>query len=210
MNRITPSLRAYVEGAILPLYDHFDAAHRRDHALMVIQRSLALCTPYDVRPDMVYAIAAYHDAGLGAGRERHHTQSARIIRADRALRQWFTQEEIDVMADAAEDHRASARRPPRTIYGRLVAEADRNIEPLTILRRTLQYGLDHYPSLPREAHLQRAVAHLREKYGQGGYLRLWIPDSKNEARLIELRALIADTPLLQSTLSGMLTELGMS
>ncbi len=38
-NRIPESLRAYIEARILPRYDGFDAAHRRDHAETVIRQS---------------------------------------------------------------------------------------------------------------------------------------------------------------------------
>ena len=97
-----------------------------------------------------------------------------------------------MMADAAEDHRASAAREPRTIYGRIVAEADRFIDPETIIRRTVQYGLEHYPQLTHEEHYARMMSHLHEKYGRGGYLHLWLEDSPNAARLEELRAMMTD------------------
>ncbi len=106
------------------------------------------------------------------------------------LRRWFTEEQIQTMADAAEDHRASAKQAPRTLYGRIVAEADRFIDPVTIVQRTVQYGLDHYPELGREDQYQRMVTHLKEKYGRNGYLKLWFPDSPNAARLEQLHQLI--------------------
>ena len=118
--------------------------------------------------------------------------SARIVRADQKLREWFTEEQISTIADAAEDHRASADHEPRTLYGRIVAEADRHIDPLNIIERTIQFGLDHYPELSREEHFGRMVAHLKEKYGRGGYLKLWFADSPNALRLEELRKMIDD------------------
>ena len=197
MKKIHPTLQAYIEQEIIPRYDHFDQAHQRDHVTMVIQQSLDIASHLDVDIDMVYAIAAYHDTGLCEGREHHHEVSARIIKADQQLRQWFTEEQILVMADAAEDHRASAKQAPRTIYGRIVAEADRFIDPETIVRRTIQYGLDHYPELNREEQYQRMVTHLKEKYGRNGYLKLWFPDSPNAARLERLHDLIDDESQLR-------------
>ena len=196
-SKIHPELEAYVEREIIPLYDHFDPAHQRDHVRMVIQQGLQLAEQLGADCDMVYAIAAYHDTGLCAGRERHHIVSAEIIRADQQLRQWFTEEQIAVMADAAEDHRASAAHEPRTLYGRIVAEADRFIEPETIIRRTVQYGLEHYPELNREQHFQRTLAHLHEKYGRNGYLKLWFPDSPNAQRLAQLWQLMEDEAALR-------------
>ena len=189
---VNPALVEYIEREILPRYDHFDQAHQRDHVAMVIQQSLDIASRLDVDTNMVYAIAAYHDTGLCEGREHHHEVSAQIIKADQTLRQWFTEEQILVMADAAEDHRASAKQAPRTIYGRIVAEADRFIDPDTIVRRTIQYGMDHYPELSREEQYQRMLTHLKEKYGRNGYLKLWFPDSPNAARLERLHDMIDD------------------
>ncbi|MBQ3844100.1 MAG: HD domain-containing protein [Bacteroidales bacterium] len=181
---------SYIESEIIPRYDSFDAAHRRDHVSMVIKQSLEIAEHLDVDVNMVYVIAAYHDTGLCEGREHHHEVSARIIKADENLRHWFSEEQIQIMADAAEDHRASAKNAPRTIYGRIVAEADRFIDPETIVRRTIQYGLDHYPELSKEQQYDRMMQHLHEKYGRNGYLKLWFPESPNTARLEKLRQMI--------------------
>ena len=187
---INPEIISYIENNIIPLYDNFDAAHRRNHVDMVIKQSLEIAEHLDVDMNMVYVIAAYHDTGLCEGREHHHEVSARIIKSDENLRKWFTEEQIQIMADAAEDHRASAKHEPRTIYGRIVAEADRFIDPETIVRRTIQYGLDHYPELSKEQQYERMKQHLHEKYGRNGYLKLWFPESPNTARLERLRQMI--------------------
>ena len=189
---IQPQLKTYIEQQILPRYEHFDAAHRRDHAEEVIKRSLALSEHYDININMVYAIAAYHDTGLCEGRDVHHLVSGRIIREDKKLREWFNEEQIETMAQAAEDHRASSGHEPRSIYGKIVAEADRLISPEKVIRRTIQFGLDHYPELDKEGQYRRFREHLLEKYSDTGYLRLWIPESDNAVRLEELRKIIRD------------------
>ena len=189
---IDKNLIAYIKQDILPRYDHFDAAHQRNHAEEVIERSLALAEHYDVDTNMVYAIAAYHDTGLCEGRDAHHLVSGRIIRQDQRLREWFDEGQIETMAQAAEDHRASSGHEPRSIYGKIVAEADRLIRPEKVIRRTIQFGLDHHPELDKEGQYQRFREHLLEKYSDTGYLRLWIPESDNAARLEELRAIIRD------------------
>ena len=209
---ITTELQEYVEREILPRYDQHDAAHRRDHVETVIGQSLAIVRQLNqqganLSEDMAYAIAAYHDTGLCEGREHHHEVSARIIRADQELHRWFSDEQISIIADAAEDHRASSKQAPRTIYGRIVAEADRVIVPETIIQRTIQYGLEHYPNLNREGHYERTVEHLREKYGDGGYLRLWFPESPNAARLAELRQIIADPVRLRNIFDAQFDQL---
>ena len=110
------------------------------------------------------------------------------------------------MREAAEDHRASSAHAPRTIYGRIVAEADRLIDPETILRRTVQYGLAHYPALDRTGHFLRLKEHLDRKYADGGYLRLWLPESDNAKRLAELRRIIRDAGRLQTLFDRIFDE----
>ncbi len=179
------------------MYDTFDPAHRREHVRHVMDEALQLAGHYPVKADIVYTAAAYHDTGLGAGRKTHHLTSGAIIRGDRNLLQWLTPEEVELAAQAAEDHRASSGREPRSIYGKLIAEADRQTEPLTVIRRTIQYGLKNYPELSREEQWRRMMEHLREKYADGGYLKLWIPESANAEKLRELRTLIRDEGYIQ-------------
>ena len=196
----------YVEREILPRYDHFDAAHQRNHAEEVISRSLALAEHYEVNKDMVYAIAAYHDTGLCEGRDTHHLVSGRIIREDKRLRDWFSEEQIETMAQAVEDHRASSGHEPRSIYGKIVAEADRLINPSKVIRRTIQFGLDHHPELDKEGQYQRFRQHLLEKYSDTGYLRLWLPESENAPRLEELRKIIRNERKMREAFERQFTK----
>lgn len=194
---MNPGLKRYIEREIIPRYEHFDRAHDVGHVRTVIARSLELAARYEVDADMVYAIAAYHDTGLVNGRENHHLDAGRILAADHELRRWFSEEQVEVMRQAVEDHRASAGHAPRSIYGRIVAEADRVIDPATIIRRTVQYGLDHCPELDREGHFARCLEHLHNKYAEGGYLKLWIPESENARRLEALREVIRNPELIR-------------
>ena len=204
-------LEHYIHNDITSRYADFDPAHREDHVLTVISQAMELLdrlpdwiagqkalgndvSLWDapVRRDILLAAAACHDLGLVNGRDNHHLDSGKIIREDPNLRKWFSNDEIETIAQAAEDHRASGKSAPRSIYGMLVAEADRVIDGETIIRRTVQFGMKHYPDLDFDGHIERAVAHLREKYGRGGYLKLWIPWSDNASRLAELQDIIAD------------------
>lgn len=205
---INQELKKYIYEEVVPRYREFDDAHKEDHALTVIAQAMHLLSGReewvasqadvdtiwlaDVDENMLLAAAACHDLGLVNGRDNHHMDSGVIIRHDSQLAQWFTPEQIEVIAQAAEDHRASGKGAPRSIYGMIVAEADRVIDGETIIRRTVQFGFKHYPDLDREGHIARAIAHLHEKYGRGGYLKLWIPWSENALRLNALQDTIAD------------------
>lgn len=207
--RDTRSLERYIYEEIIPKYSGFDPAHQEDHALTVIRQAEKLMEGRDawlaqensaeeiwkspIDRDILLTAAACHDLGLANGRERHHLDSGIIIRNDSRLREWFDDNEIETIAEAAEDHRASGKSAPRSIYGMLVAEADRVIEADTIIRRTVQFGMKNYPELDENGHIARAIEHLHEKYGRNGYLKLWIPWSDNARQLDMLRDLIDDS-----------------
>lgn len=180
----------FIETQILPQYQQFDRAHNMEHVTRVIRSSLQLAQQTGADIDMVYAIAAYHDLGLKGPRAIHHITSGKILMADARLKRWFSPEQLRMMKEAVEDHRASASRVPRSIYGKIVAEADRDLEPSTVIRRTIQFGLTNYAQLDREGHWERLLQHLDEKYSTHGYIHLWISGSQNERWLNELRQLI--------------------
>ena len=187
----------FVETQILPQYANFDKAHNLEHVTRVIRRSMELAQRTGADKDMVYAIAAYHDVGMSGPRAVHHITGAKILASDARLKKWFSPEQIKIMKEAVEDHRASASRAPRSLYGKIVAEADRDIIPEVVFQRTVQFGLANYPELDKEQHWQRFVKHMDEKYSANGYLRLWIPGSEHERRLTELRNIIAQPTLLR-------------
>lgn len=195
---VNAEIMEYIRCRIIPQYENFDPAHRADHVVNVIRTALELSRHYEVDADIVAMAAACHDLGLCEDRKNHHLVSGRIIRANADLRRWFNEEQVETIARASEDHRASSDHEPRSVYGRIIAEADRQIDPLTVIRRTVQFGLEHYPQLDKEGHWQRTLDHLHEKYAEGGYLRLWIPESANADRLEQLREIIRDEKTLRS------------
>ena len=196
----------FIETQILPQYAQFDKGHNMEHATRVIRRSLELARKIGADLDMAYAIAAYHDLGLSGPRAIHHLTSGKMLMQDARLKRWFTAEQLKVMKEAVEDHRASASRVPRSIYGKIVAEADRDIEPETVIRRTIQFGLANYPQLDAEGHWRRFMQHMEEKYSVNGYIRLWIQGSENERRLNELRQLIAQPQRMRQVFDRIFKE----
>lgn len=190
-------LMEFVETQILPRYAQFDKAHNLEHVIRVIRRSLELASRTGADADMVYTIAAYHDIGMSGPRAVHHITGGKLLMQDARLKRWFTAEQMKIMKEAIEDHRASASRAPRSLYGKIVAEADRDIVPEQVFRRTVQFGLSNYPELDKEHHWLRFREHMDQKYSAHGYIRLWIPGSPNEEKLNELRNIIANEKALR-------------
>ncbi|MBQ8056423.1 MAG: HD domain-containing protein [Paludibacteraceae bacterium] len=191
------SLKTYIETHILPQYEHFDKGHNIEHIQSVIKESLLIAKDYDVSEDMVYTIAAYHDIGIPKGRDLHHIYSGEFLLQDAHLNQWFSAEEIQTMKAAIEDHRASSKNEPRSIYGKIISEADRQLDCETIIRRTIQFSLKNFPNYTFDEHYQRIIGHIQEKYGENGYLKLWIKSKRNEKGLADIRQLLKNKSLFK-------------
>ena len=187
----------FVETDILPKYVAFDRAHNLEHVTRVIRNALDLVRKTGADINMVYVIAAYHDLGMSGPRAVHHITGGKILAADARLKRWFTAEQIKIMKEAVEDHRASASHVPRSLYGKIIAEADRDIVPEIVFQRAVEFGLSNHPELNHEQQWQRFRQHMDEKYSVNGYIRLWIPGSPNETRLKELRNIIAQPAVLR-------------
>ena len=205
-NTASLDLVEFVETQILPRYTAFDKAHNLSHVTRVIRNSMTLARQTGADMNMVYVIAAYHDLGLSGPRAIHHITSGKILIQDARLKRWFSPEQIKVMKEAVEDHRASASHAPRSIYGKIVAEADRDLAPETVIRRTIQFGLANYPEMDQEGHWKRFCQHMNETYSVNGYIRLWIQGSENERNLNELRSLIAQPTALRKVFDQIFEE----
>ena len=194
---VSLELMQFVETSILPKYNDFGRSHGLQHVQRVIEQSLQLAKKTGANVNMAYVVAAYHDIGMSGPRAIHHITGGKILAADQRLRKWFSEQQIVTMREAVEDHRASLSHAPRSIYGKIVAEADRDLSPEVVLTRTVQFGLENYPERRMEEHWDRFVEHLRNKYSSEGYITLWIPNSPNEQHLRELRNIIADSARLR-------------
>ncbi len=205
--RVSLEIMEFVEQQILPRYTAFGESHGLRHVNRVIKNSLQLAQVTGADIDMAYVIAAYHDLGMEGPRAIHHLTSGKILMADARLKKWFTPDQLKIMKEAVEDHRASSSRQPRSIYGKIVAEADRDIEVHEIFLRAIQFGRENYPDKSHEEQWERFAAHMDEKYSNNGYIKLWIPNSPNEKALRELRNIIEDKNLLRQHFEQIWKEL---
>ena len=197
MQQLNLDIMDFVEKQILPRYVAFGKSHGLTHVQRVIKNSLELAKFTGADINMAYVIAAYHDLGMSGPRAIHHITGGKILASDARLKKWFSPERIQIMKEAVEDHRASASRQPRSIYGKIVAEADRDLDVETVICRTILFGLDNYPEKSDEEQWQRFKEHMDSKYAAGGYLKLWIHGSENEKNLKRLRTIIENPAQLR-------------
>ena len=200
-------LMSFVEREILPRYNAFGRSHGLQHVQRVIRNGMELVRLTGADCDMVYTIAAYHDLGMEGPRAIHHITGGKLLMADKRLLRWFTPTQMRIMKEAVEDHRASSSRMPRSIYGKIIAEADRDIEPAVVFTRTIEYGLENYPQLDKEQQWERFCQHIKGKYGRGGYIRLWIPGSPNAKNLEVIRQIIEDDAQLRAAFNHFWAEI---
>ena len=159
----------YVETVILPKYAGL-GGHTDNHIRQVIERSLRFHQQApDLNIDMVYIIAAYHDLGRLVDNETHNIESAKMLQKDIFIKEHFSAKEIKIMAEAVEDHRASLKREPRSMYGKLVSSADRNTDINDMLSRVYDYRKHLHPEKEDDDIIEEARHHLREKYSPDGY-----------------------------------------
>lgn len=166
---VNPEIIEYIETKIFPKYEKLKG-HTLGHIKQVIDRSLKFTEQAPgVNLDMVYVIAAYHDLGRLIDNETHNIESAKMLRADKFLSSRFSKAEIEIMAEAVEDHRASLGREPRSIYGKIVSSADRIPSVKSALERCYDYMKLIHPDMSDDEVIEESRVRLREKYSPDGY-----------------------------------------
>lgn len=187
---INNELKMYIENNIFPIYERNEEGHQINHINYVINRCFELCKNKDVDINMLYVIAAYHDIGYYIDYKKHEIISAQIMYNDENLKKFFNEQQLEVMKEAIEDHRASINRRPRSIYGELISSADRNIDVDESLRRIYLYSIEYFSELSEEETIEECYNHTLKKFGKGGYSKFFLEDKKYEDYLKELHYLL--------------------
>lgn len=197
MNR---ELVSYIENNIFPLYEKNDKAHQMWHIRGVIDRSLEISKQYDINLDMVYTIAAFHDLGNYINRENHERESAKIFISDTKINSFFNDAQIIVIREAIEDHRASLTNKHRSIYGKIIATADKFITIDDVLKSVHLHTLENFPNVSWEQKVELCYKYLNKKYGENGYARIPLPYLPYEKFLVNIRKLLKNKELLATAL----------
>lgn len=192
---INIELKKYIEGNILPQYDTNNVGgHGIKHIEYVIQRSFEIVKEFnlDVNRNMVYTIAAFHDIGYRENPEKHEKASSKMFKNDKNMSKFFDGEQLKTIEEAIVDHRASLGYEARSIYGKIVSSADRDISVENLLKRSFLYFLD---KLQKENPTTMEVVEysykkLLLKYGNDGYAKMYYPDKKYQEFSKEIRSLL--------------------
>lgn len=187
---INEELKIYIENSVFPEYSKNENGHKIDHINYVINRCFSLSKNKNIDINMLYVIAAYHDIGYHINSKNHEIISAKIMYEDENLKRFFDENQLKIMKEAIEDHRASLDRKPRGIYGELISSADRNIDVDESLRRIYFYSIEHFSELTKEEHIEECYKHTLKKFGEYGYANFFLEDKDYDNYLKELRNLL--------------------
>lgn len=195
MEKINSELKQYIDENILPQYESNNiGGHGISHIRDVILRSYEIISEFglEVNHDMIYTIAAFHDIGYKEDKDNHEQVSSEKFLKDETIKKFFTDEEIQIIAEAIVDHRASLEYEARSIYGKIVSSADRETSVENMLKRSVAYQADkHKDENPTvEQVIEYSFKKLSSKFGKGGYAKMYYPDKKYTDYLATMQDLL--------------------
>ncbi len=180
---INKELQEYIIKNIFPRYEKY-YSHGMIHINNVIDNMMMLADYYNLDKNMAYVIASYHDIGLNIDRENHEHESGKVLASDVELKKYFTEDEINIMKEAVEDHRGSRKTRPRNFYGECVSDSDRDFDIPLLAKRQLATSLKNYPNLTTfDEHFERCYEYLCRRVNDSGKFNLWT----NNPILVERR-----------------------
>lgn len=210
-NFIREDLKKYIISDIKSKYKGFDKAHSIAHFNFVTNNCVEygkelIKQGYDVDLEIAYVVGAFHDIGISLGREGHAKSSGAIVRSDVKLKEFYNSETIEMIAQAVEDHSSHLEYEPRSIYGKIVADADRNNSLYLVFSRPVKYGLKNEKQYDREGHINRVYNFVNNKFGRNGYVKYWlnIPQTKKEQNAVW--ELLDDENVCKKYIAGIVDE----
>lgn len=205
-------LNDYIKTEIKQKYKTFDKGHNISHFNFVTKN----CVNYakqliekgmEIDLDIAYIVGAYHDIGITCGREGHALSSGKIVRQDKMLKHYFEPQTIELIAQACEDHSSHLEYEPRSIYGKIVADADRNNSLYLVFSRPIKYGLKNEPNNSRKQHIDRAYDFVQSKFGRNGYVKYWLDIEDTTKEQQKVWKMLDDKNVCKAYIAGLLDEI---
>ncbi|MDD3340638.1 MAG: hypothetical protein PHN72_00330 [Bacilli bacterium] len=207
--KINAKLKKYIEDNIVPEYQLNDGGHDINHINYVLNRALEIGDAYHLNMDVLYTCVMYHDIACHIDRKRHEVLSGIRAYEDVFLNTFFFKEEMIIIKEAIEDHRASLNHEPRNLYGKIVSSADRKVDVKTYLISALSFDMKKYPEMTKEELIEDSYLFANEKYGKEGYAikKSYVNDQKYKQFLQELQYLIENKDLYNEVAQAVYEEI---
>lgn len=204
---IKPKLKEFIENKVFPIYSTFDKGHDLNHITAVIERAFQLynfLNDNSIDINLVYASAALHDIGIAVERKNHALHSQEFVINCDELKQIFNKEEILIIAQAVADHSTSKGIEPRSIYGKIVSDADKDDDLEISLLRAYEYTKKYYPNFSEEECLDNVYKQLQFKFGEEGKVKFWINSDNQEKFKQKMKELAINKNLYYQTITEIL------
>ena len=192
ISKIDNTLKEYINDKILPKYDLNDKGHNKNHIEYVLRRALEISKGCSIDYNKLYTCVYFHDIACHINREEHEILSADIAYKDAFLNNFFSNNEMVIIKEAIEDHRASSNRIPRNIYGKILSSSDRNVSIKDFFVSSLFFKVSNINSLDMNKAIENSYNHAIDKFGKNGYAvnKIYVDDKKYKKFLNNLQHLI--------------------
>ena len=212
INFIRKEVLAYINKNVKPLYKTFDKAHNLSHFKFVTENCVVYAQELIKKGEMInleiaYVVGALHDIGISKGREGHAKSSGKIVRNDKQLKSLYTEEEVEMIAQAVEDHSSHLEYEPRSIYGKIVADSDRNNTMYLVFSRPTKYGLKHEKGLDRQGHINKVYDFVQNKFGRNGHVKYWLDISETRKEQQKVWSLLDNEEFCKMYIGGIFDEI---
>ena len=109
-----------------------------------------------------------------------------LVRKNKELKRFYDEKTIELIAQAVEDHSSHLEYEPRSIYGKIVADADRNNTMYLVFSRSVKFGIKHDVDTNRDNQNNRVYEFVKQKFGRNGYVKYWldIPQTTKEQQKV--------------------------
>lgn len=201
----------FLNKEIKPCYKTFDKAHNLAHYKFVTENCIEygkelIKQGYDIDLELAYLVGALHDIGILNGRDNHAKSSARFVRENEFLNNFYSKDIVNLIADAVEDHSSNLEYEPRNIYGKIVADADRNNSVYLVFSRPVKYRLSHSKEMSREKMAYDVYDFVDKKFGRNGYVRYHLNIQKTRKEQEQVWYLLDNKELCIMYIKGLIDE----
>lgn len=152
-----------------------DAAHRIEHFLDVEKCGNYINDKLELGfdPFLIMLVAFFHDKYAYDRHNHHHMSAEWVLTCDYKVIGVLSDEHRAMVAAGCREHRASGNKPFSCDFAEMMCSADRGFpttDPEQLLKRALLHRMHTHGLTEAEAR-PGAIAHIKEKYGKGGYAR---------------------------------------
>ncbi len=192
VNLVNTDLKQYIKEKILPEYELNDGGHNEKHIEYVLKRAFELADSYEINYNILYTCVCFHDIACHIDRDNHEVLSAKRAYEDEFLNKFFSNEQLQIISEAIEDHRASLEYIPRNIYGKILSSADRRVEVQQYLLASMSFNKRKNPEFDKYENIETSYNFAIKKFGKNGYAvnKSYVEDVKYKKFLEDIQYLI--------------------